>query len=85
MKIYNFTLIKYFIISKTITKFRSEKQALRRTNQELMDRLKKLWNCYKEKSLERLGNSTSSNSSTASANNNVNDDVKVARTFCKFY
>lgn len=42
-----------------------------------MDRLKKLWNCYKEKSLDRPGNSISSNSSTASANNNVYD-VKVA-------
>lgn len=42
-----------------------------------MDRLKKLWNCYKEKSLDRLGNSISSSSSTASANNNVYD-VKVA-------
>lgn len=42
-----------------------------------MDRLKKLWNCYKEKSLDRPGNSISSSSSTASANNNVYD-AKVA-------
>jgi hypothetical protein len=47
--------------------FRTEKQALRQTNLELMERLKKLWNCYKEKSLERLCNSMSSNSSTTSA------------------
>lgn len=62
-------------------KFRAEKQALRRTNQELMDRLKKLWNCYKEKSLDRHGNSNGSDSSSASANNvkKVDDDVKVAK------
>lgn len=47
--------------------FREEKQALRQTNQELMERLKKLWNCYKEKSLERLCSSISSNSSTPTA------------------
>lgn len=57
---------------------RSEKQALRQINQELMDRLKKLWNCYKQKSPERFVNSTSSSSSTASANNvNYLNDVKV--------
>lgn len=47
-----------------------------------MDRLKKLWNCYKEKSLDRYGNSISSDSSSASANNvnKVDDnDVKVAK------
>jgi hypothetical protein len=70
-----------FIIS-THAYYRAEKQALRKTNQELMDRLKKLWNCYKEKSLDRLGNSMSSDSS-ASANKNV-DDVKVVNHLCKF-
>jgi hypothetical protein len=55
--------------------FREEKQALRQTNQELMERLKKLWNCYKEKSLERLCSSISSNSSTTSAS--VNENLKV--------
>lgn len=51
-----------------------------------MDRLKKLWNCYKEKSPERFGNSHSSDSSTASANNlknSYNDDDKVVKTFSK--
>lgn len=51
--------------------FRKEKHALRQTNQELMERLKKLWNCYKEKSLERLCSSMNSNSSTPSANDHL--------------
>lgn len=45
-----------------------------------MDRLKKLWNCYKERSLERFGNSISSNSSCSTSANNVASDVKVAKS-----
>lgn len=38
-----------------------------------MERLKRLWDCYKEKSLDRLYNSISSNSSSTSAINNINN------------
>lgn len=80
-----FSLFHHEMIEKQ--KFRSEKQALRQTNQELMDRLKKLWKCYKEKSTERPnGNSMSSQSSTTSMNNTKSNNYenKVAKVFSIF-
>lgn len=84
---YNFIkLLISFIILKSPKQIRNDKHSLRQTNGELMDRLKKLWNCYKEKSPEWTGSNSTINtinisSATTTSANNFYNDYKVV-IFC---